>query len=238
MWADTEQGRAEATPGAKGTCPCCGGEVIAKCGSLISWHWSHVKKDCDLWYEPESDWHRNWKKHFPESWQEVTIGEHRADVRSPEIVVEFQRSHIAVKDIEERERFYGDMIWVLHWDRLFVMDRYSTRDTMRYLRKWESAIDVFLPGTWLGWGKYAIQKAKQLDSAWFLDNVAMYDTINKTWQHASKPIFIDFGGGDVFKVMTFSGKHPGVHKKKVFGLWLSAEELVRSIIDMRAAEFI
>jgi len=40
--------RIEATKGAKGVCPCCGSELVAKCGEIKVHHWSHKKK-CDDW---------------------------------------------------------------------------------------------------------------------------------------------------------------------------------------------
>ena len=39
-------------------CPFCNGIVIAKCGEIMSHHWAHKSlKECDDWYEPETDWH-------------------------------------------------------------------------------------------------------------------------------------------------------------------------------------
>jgi competence protein CoiA len=74
--------------GAEGVCPCCDGPVIAKCGKIKINHWSHLsKRHCDSWWENETDWHRNWKGHFPKDWQEVVhfsiSGEkHIADVKN------------------------------------------------------------------------------------------------------------------------------------------------------------
>ena len=38
--------RIEAIKGAKGVCPCCGNDLVAKCGEVYIHHWSHKKK-CD-----------------------------------------------------------------------------------------------------------------------------------------------------------------------------------------------
>jgi hypothetical protein len=103
-------------PKGKAICPGCGAPVIAKCGEIVMWHWSHLTKDCDPWYEPESIWHRQWKEHFPEEWREVVIGKHRADVQTPRGIVEFQASSISSSDVQERENFYGKMIWVVKAD--------------------------------------------------------------------------------------------------------------------------
>lgn len=114
IWARVigKPGRHTATKGARGVCEVCGGELRAKCGSLVTAHWAHRAADCDAWSEPESDWHRNWKALFPEAWQEVTIGRHRADIKTPKLVIELQHSSISVEEIREREQFYGDMVWV------------------------------------------------------------------------------------------------------------------------------
>ena len=112
--------RCEATPSAKGTCQCCGGDMVAKCGTLKVWHWSHkVKRLCDHWWEPETEWHRAWKDQFPAEWQEVlefaSDGEkHVADIKTPEgFVVEFQHSAIKHEEKLARERFYNNMVWVV-----------------------------------------------------------------------------------------------------------------------------
>lgn len=60
-----------AKPGGRARCPHCGGDMIAHCGTLVSWHWAHVANECDPWYEPESDWHRSKKLSF--EWIGCTI---------------------------------------------------------------------------------------------------------------------------------------------------------------------
>jgi len=115
----------EATPGATGQCVCCGSEMVAKCGSQTVWHWAHKsKRYCDHWWEHETQWHRDWKNHFPQDWQEVVHfaddGEkHIADVKtSDELVIEFQHSKLCSEERTARERFYENMIWVVDGLRL------------------------------------------------------------------------------------------------------------------------
>ena len=117
LWALTDGEKQLAQPKARGLCPVCGGEVIAKCGKIVSWHWAHKKCDCDPWYEPESEWHIQWKQQFPKEWQEVVIGNHRADVKTPSGVIELQNSSLTSSEIEEREVFYGRMIWVVNAEK-------------------------------------------------------------------------------------------------------------------------
>lgn len=74
IWALKGNERITATPKDKANCPLCNEEVIAKCGTIKIWHWAHKSnKDCDDWYEPETEWHRNWKNEFLKEQQEVTI---------------------------------------------------------------------------------------------------------------------------------------------------------------------
>jgi hypothetical protein len=122
-WAliDGKRGKAEKS-GQIGICPGCNGEVRAKCGEIVSWHWAHISADCDPWSEPETEWHRKWKGYFPPDWQEVTKPPHRADVAGPDGVLEIQRSGISPEEIREREQFYGRMAWLINghdfWENL------------------------------------------------------------------------------------------------------------------------
>lgn len=122
-WALVKSRRTKAEKsGTVGICPGCAGQVRAKCGEIVSWHWAHINADCDLWSEPESEWHRTWKGYFPADWQEVTKPPHRADVAGPNGVIEIQRSGISPEEIREREQFYGRMAWLLNghdfWENL------------------------------------------------------------------------------------------------------------------------
>ncbi len=115
--------RIEATKGAKGVCPCCGNDLVAKCGEVYIHHWAHKKKCDDYWWENETEWHRNWKNKFPKEWQEVIqyaeSGEkHIADVKtSSGWVIEFQHSAIAREERDSRDYFYNKLIWVVDGTR-------------------------------------------------------------------------------------------------------------------------
>jgi hypothetical protein len=103
------------TPKTHATCPGCKGEVLAKCGSINTWHWAHKAKDCDSWHEPETEWHLKWKSYANPEHCEIVMGPHRADVLGPlGVVVEFQNSPISPEVIREREEFYQKMIWIVN----------------------------------------------------------------------------------------------------------------------------
>jgi competence CoiA-like predicted nuclease len=105
--------RIEATKGAKGVCPSCGSILIAKCGDLKVNHWSHKgNRNCDQWWENETEWHRAWKGQFPDDWQEVVHkdknGEkHIADVKTESgWVLKFQHSYLKPEESRSRNAFY------------------------------------------------------------------------------------------------------------------------------------
>jgi len=90
--------------------------MIAKCGSRIMRHWAHTHaKNCDPWWENETQWHRDWKNHFPPDSREVSHtaenGEiHRADVKTTTgIVIEFQHSAMTDQERLSREQFYKNL---------------------------------------------------------------------------------------------------------------------------------
>ncbi len=154
--------KTEATKGAKGVCPCCGSEVIARCGQKNINHWAHKKEsDCDHWWEPETDWHRAWKGHFPIEWQEVVHkaddGEkHVADVQtSHDLVIEFQHSPIDPEEQASREKFYKNMIWVVDGTRLkrdyprFLNVRNNLRPTNRNGHFLIDFPEDYFPSAWL-----------------------------------------------------------------------------------------
>lgn len=115
--ADDDQ-RVLAEPGVDASCPQCREALRAKCGEIVTWHWAHVSlHECDPWWEPESEWHRAWKRHVPPECAEATIGAHRADIAIGQRVLELQHSSISPETIREREQFYKgamgrEMVWL------------------------------------------------------------------------------------------------------------------------------
>lgn len=119
-WAIKNEERILATTKDTAICPLCNEEVIAKCGEIKVWHWAHKNNfDCDNWYEPETEWHLNWKNKFPKEQQEFVIGKHIADIRtSNRYIIELQNSSISSKEITKRENYYKRMIWLLNAEKL------------------------------------------------------------------------------------------------------------------------
>jgi len=139
LYARSKTGKIiEAAPHQEGYCPACGNCVIAKCGDVKVWHWSHVaNRDCDPWHEPESQWHIDWKQSAPRC--EVVIGPHRADIVTRDgVVVELQHSYLSVAEIQEREAFYQKMIWIFDCRDPYEQGRIQLRldGEDRYFFRW------------------------------------------------------------------------------------------------------
>jgi len=170
--------RVEATKGAKGLCPSCGSELISKCGEVKVNHWAHKgSRNCDPWWENETEWHRAWKGRFPESWQEVVHradnGEkHIADVKTDQgWVIEFQHSYIKPEERRSRDTFYQKLVWVV--------------DGTRRKRDGEQLLNALKRGVLTG-PNSPIHRT-------FSNKCALL----REWSGCHAPVFFDFGGDQV-----------------------------------------
>nr|WP_291285286.1 competence protein CoiA family protein [Flavobacterium sp.] len=165
----------EASKGAKGFCQSCGAEMIAKCGEFKINHWAHKKiRQCDIWWETETEWHREWKGNFPIEWQEIiqfdslTNEKHIADVRTDKgLVIEFQHSHINPIERRQREDFYKNMIWIVDGTRL-------QRDIPRFIKAQKDFVSMENPSI------FGIEFADEC--------------FPKNWLGSSVPVIFDFKG--------------------------------------------
>jgi len=257
--------RTKAEPGLKGTCPHCGSNVTARCGSKNIWHWSHtVGKNCDPWQEPETLWHRRWKEQFGDAYSEVRITTdnvfHIADVYKNNIVFEFQNSPISAEEIVARENFYGEqMMWVIngaHFETSFAF--YDEE----FLKEWRIVIlnefdaiqnynrhpgDLLIEDLWVrhepvkmlllrhGF-EYSYQAGiyylsmKGRNRAFFSAALVhevfeLYQHLQRkedtkpgrfewanarrSWENSKRPVFIDFGGDNLFRITSGMGQPHG-----------------------------
>lgn len=99
---------------------------------LQYWVYVNEKPVLPKGYEPESEWHANWKELVLEDYTEVVCGEkkeHRADILTETHVIEIQKSRIDIRDAEERVRFYralkpeSRVIWIIDVRTAWSEDR-------------------------------------------------------------------------------------------------------------------
>ncbi|TQD33265.1 hypothetical protein FKW81_14785 [Rhodobacter capsulatus] len=191
--------RVEAQPKLKGTCLSCGGDMVAKCGRVKVWHWSHKgRPPCDPWWESETEWHRNWKNKFPLEWQEIvafdpaTGEKHIADVKTPHgLVVEFQHSPITPAEMQAREAFYGNMIWIVDGTRGPLDASYFNMGTWGPIDRDPIAYGI----EWMGRSR-----------------------LFHNWSEAGAKVYLDFGTDLLFRLISFNqatnkGAVGPIHKK-------------------------
>ena len=108
-------------------CPVCNSKVRGRKGDVNPHHWAHINlKNCDSWYEPITEWHLWWQNQFPKINREAIVDKadkkHRADILlqkdNKEIVIEVQNSSIPISQIQKREAFYQNLIWILNGESL------------------------------------------------------------------------------------------------------------------------
>jgi hypothetical protein len=204
LWALKDHQRIAPTPKQIAACPGCGGGVRSKCGSIITWHWAHIDARCDFETEPETEWHRKWKAEFPDDWQEVKVGNHRADVRTPlNRVLEIQYSSIDSGTVLERERVYDDMLWVVNaekfWKQLSIRHKRdevydTTRNGVRSCKPWHHTSPVRRFRDWVEYdGPPKIPSEEndlRLNHNYF---TFRWKHPRKVWWVAEKPLFLDYG---------------------------------------------
>ncbi len=172
-WALVDEQRQEAQPDLSGICPACKSQMIAKCGDVRVHHWAHRgRRECDRWWESETEWHRSWKNKFPSNWQEVVHpaenGEwHIADVKTDQgWVLEFQHSKIHPDERKAREAFYQRLVWVVDGTR-------RKRDKPQFLD--------------------ALQREPE-DTSLF--RIIPECALLRDWTGSTAPVLFDFLGGD------------------------------------------
>uniref|UniRef100_A0A6M3Y5I1 Putative competence protein CoiA-like family protein n=1 Tax=viral metagenome TaxID=1070528 RepID=A0A6M3Y5I1_9ZZZZ len=152
---NTTHDRILATPQAIGICPSCNQSLIAKCGHINIWHWSHRTKEPLCNYQPETEWHMQWKQTALNCGNdiEVRIGNHITDIlnNNNNRLIELQNSSINVGDIIDRcevFKHYGFMVdWIFNRISKYENEQlYFTRKEKywTFKQKWQKKLLRFL----------------------------------------------------------------------------------------------
>lgn len=230
LFANVNGQKVEAKPKTTGTCPSCGQTVFSKCGEINVWHWAHQKDDsCDSWYEPETEWHKNWKLVFGKEHCEIGISKggvrHIADIQTQEkVIIELQNSNIEKTIIRQREVFYGErMIWVINGKPF--------KDNFRYHRSRSAQLDDedeyyhrYNPLA----SKHETQPRKdEFNFSWSWSR--------RSWADVQRHVFIDFGDENLFYVTEGMGRSRGIgkliNKERFIKKYGGNIELLETLID-------
>jgi len=98
---------------------------VKACKGHYMQYWKYVDEKPILpeGYENETDWHVAWKDSLRDEYVEVICGEnneHRADIKTPDFVIEIQKSPISYDAAKERSFFYSKlnkdtrMVWIVN----------------------------------------------------------------------------------------------------------------------------
>jgi len=121
-------------------CASCNGKVISKCGRINIWHWSHTStEDCDSWSEPITIFHQMLQNGMEYNGAQIEIPIrknnilHRADAVFPNgKIVEVQCSPLSPDDIEKRECFYENMVWLFDIQNAYDSQKFLVRENKGY----------------------------------------------------------------------------------------------------------
>jgi len=212
LFAAVNGEKVEAKPGTTGVCPLCDRSVFSKCGEINVWHWAHHRdQSCDNWYEPETEWHKNWKLAFGKELSEIVISKegvrHIADIQTKEnVIIELQNSTIQIDVIRRRERFYGErMLWIVNGkpfkNNFTINSRSVTQDREYYMQFGYFPDDIVDKET----GGIVSNSKKQLPFSW--------SRPRRCWSDVQRPVFIDFGDENLFCITEGMGTNRGIGRQ-------------------------
>lgn len=212
--------KVQAQPGLQGICECCHKPTYSACGKVIKWHWRHKDlKNCDSWWENETQWHRDWKEKFPEDYREiicfdsVTGEKHIADIKTnTDIVIEFQNSPISTDELKSREEFYDKLIWVVNAEKFsdnIIIGFKLPNPKSTFPENIDFAnSDHFLPYDKFkypdGTREYSAaisEKFLPLVEQQYLNHHRLtWKYKRKVWLEAKSPVFLDFGDDKLWRI--------------------------------------
>ena len=185
--------RNKPTPKAVSKCPACKLPIKAKCGKIKVWHWAHDSLEgCDANWNPISQWHLDWQALVPEEYTEIIIGHHIADIKLPTgKVIEIQNSNLPVEVVEEREAFYGNMIWIFNGEDF--IDNFNTEEkydddgnviytSFRFKRARQYIVRCTKP-VYIDFGLLVFQVKKLQSKQYWSNDYGKHYTVYSGWGH-------------------------------------------------------
>lgn len=205
----------------------CKAEVVSKCGKKVVWHWAHTsKKHCDLWWENETPWHREWKSRFPGDWQEViqfdpiTGEKHIADVKTASgLVIEFQNSPLSSEELDLREKFYKNIVWVINGAKF--VGNFHILHCLPHPKSYILEDVVFMPRKHNHRGKLFFRKSEnpgnhtmvqvhsiheiqaEIDQEYRGHHLYDWVRPRTVWYESKVKVYIDFGDKLLWKLQTY-----------------------------------
>jgi hypothetical protein len=181
--------------------------MLARTGTVMIWHWAHIKDNPHCKAARESEWHIAWKDRGIDDTQEITVGRRRADILAPGgFAVDFQSSALDSIKVWAREADWavqGGLVWVFRADEAFMAGRITTSNSLA------------------GYENY-------------LSNPERRETLNITWSHAPErvrsaeaPAFLDIGLGELLFI---GGWRHGSSPLTGYGWRVPIDAVVRNVL--------
>lgn len=211
LFANINGIKSQAFPKAKALCTFCNESMIAKCGKVKTWHWAHKRIDaCDSWYEPETEWHRNWKLVFGKEHCEIIVikdqKKHIADIKTMNgWFIELQNSIISIETMEARESFYGEeMMWIVNGIKF--KDNFKTF-TPRTIH--DNQYDDYSPEFEYYAKLHGFTPRYRPVGKANTDLLFEWKYSHSAWKEANRKIYIDFGKENLFCITSRTGDGQG-----------------------------
>jgi competence CoiA-like predicted nuclease len=159
-------------------CKCCDSPMIGKKGTIKKHHFSHKnKQECDSWLQYKTEWHIFWQNLFNIEKQEVIIVKddirHIADIVSNGKVIEVQHSNISLENVQARELFYGNMIWLLDgnnctYELCDMVDYHDNKITYTFVKIKRAWIQFVSKEAYVNVGDMIYKIIKHINDGYFI----------------------------------------------------------------------
>ena len=137
-------------------------------------------------YENETEWHAAWKNGVKEEYCEVICGnsnEHRADIKTPDQVIEIQYSSISHEAATERSEFYRNLMGE-NSRVIWIVNVYSVQKNIRFLPLGQEK--AFFKVDWKYPKKWVKDIAGYKNTRVYLDLLPRNNKLVHIWRHGEE----------------------------------------------------